>query len=144
MVFTTYTESETERIGERLGRILPPGGIVALKGGLGAGKTVFTRGLARGVGYGGRVTSPTYTIVNEYIGGRVPVFHFDLYRIEDGDQLFDIGWEDYLEREGICVVEWSENAGDMLPGGTISVAIEAESNIRKITIEGISFEDTGN
>ena len=87
---------------------------MAFTGDLGAGKTAFTRGIARGLGIGDRVTSPTFAIVNEYEGGRLPLFHFDMYRLTSSDELFDIGWEDYLARGGVCAVEWSENVADAL------------------------------
>ena len=86
--------------------------MIAYTGDLGAGKTAFTRGLARGLGVTDRVTSPTFTIVNEYEGGRLPLFHFDLYRMDSPEELFDIGWEEYLARGGVCAVEWSEHAQD--------------------------------
>ena len=138
MRFLTYSPEETEALGEALGRRLCGGEIVAYYGDLGAGKTAFTRGLARGLGYTGRVTSPTFTIVNEYLG-RVPLFHFDVYRLEDSDALYDIGWDDYLDRGGVCAVEWSETIADALPEGTVFVRIrrhETEENWRIITIEG--------
>jgi tRNA threonylcarbamoyladenosine biosynthesis protein TsaE len=103
------------------------------------GKTAFTRGLARGLGYTGRVTSPTFTIVNEYEGGRLPLFHFDLYRLADADALFDIGWEDYLDRGGVCAVEWSEQVADAMPPEAIYVTIarcQENDSWRTITIEG--------
>ena len=111
MTFFTNSPEETEQIGEQLAKRLQPGTILAYRGDLGAGKTAFTRGLARGLGYDEPVTSPTYTIVNEYLGGRLPLFHFDMYRLGSSDELWDIGWEDYLLRGGICAVEWS--AGDL-------------------------------
>ena len=114
MEYHTRGERETEVLGERLGKAVQPGAVIAYTGDLGAGKTAFTRGLARGLGYTGRVTSPTFTIVNEYEGGRLPLFHFDLYRLGSADELFDIGWEDYLARGGVCAVEWSERAEDVL------------------------------
>ena len=102
------------------------------------GKTAFTRGLARGLGCPGRVTSPTFTIVNEY-DGRIPLFHFDMYRLTDSDDLFDIGWEDYLERRGVCAVEWSERISDALPENTLYVTISRHpenEGWRIITMEG--------
>ena len=107
MEFITNSPQETEALGQKLGQMLPAGTVIAYRGDLGAGKTAFTRGLARGLGIQDPVTSPTYTIVNEYLGGRVPLFHFDMYRLHSADDLFDIGWDDYLERQGICAVEWS-------------------------------------
>ncbi len=111
MEYISNSAEETEALGERLAACLKPGDVVAYTGDLGAGKTAFTRGLARGLGVTDRVTSPTFTIVNEYEGGRLPLFHFDLYRMESPEELFDIGWEDYLARGGVCAVEWSEHAG---------------------------------
>lgn len=136
--YLTHNEEETESIGESLAARLEAGDVVAYTGGLGVGKTAFTRGLARGLGWNGRVTSPTFTIVNEY-EGRIPLFHFDLYRLGGGDELFDIGWEDYLSRGGVCAVEWSERAAGILPLGTITVTITHHpdrEDWRKITIEG--------
>ena len=114
MEFITKTVEETEAIGNALAQKLSPGDIIAFYGDLGAGKTAFTRGLARGLGIGEMVTSPTYTIVNEYTSGRLPLFHFDMYRLGGPDDLFDIGWEDYLARGGVCAVEWSERVDEVL------------------------------
>ena len=116
MEYRTHSESETETVGEALAATLSPGTVIAFTADLGAGKTAFTRGLARGLGIGERVTSPTFTIVNEYEGGRLPLFHFDMYRLESSEELFDIGWEDYLRRGGVCAVEWSEKVADALVG----------------------------
>lgn len=136
MRFLTYSPEETEALGEALGRRLRGGEIIAYYGGLGAGKTAFTRGLARGLDISARVTSPTYTIVNEYLGGRLPLFHFDMYRLSSADDLFDIGWEDYLLRGGVCAVEWSENVQEALENA-LTVRIEKRSDeTREITIEG--------
>lgn len=136
MEFITNCPEETEALGERFAKILTPGAILAYRGDLGAGKTAFTRGLARGLGCGESVTSPTYTIVNEYLGGRLPLFHFDMYRLGCADDLFDIGWDDYLERGGICAVEWSENVWEAMEN-PITVTIEKlGENSRRITIEG--------
>ena len=136
MEFITTSPEETENIGAALGRALPGGTVIAYRGDLGAGKTAFTRGLARGLGYADPVTSPTYTIVNEYLGGRLPLFHFDMYRLASSDDLFDIGWEDYLDRSGICAVEWSENVADAMED-PVTVTIEKTGgDERRITIEG--------
>ncbi len=142
MEFLTRSEAETEALGARLAAALNPGAVVAYRGGLGMGKTAFTRGLARGLGYKGRVTSPTFTIVNEYEGGRLPLFHFDMYRLEGADALFDIGWEDYLDRGGVCAVEWSELTEEALPPETVFVTIARSpegENARVITIEGVEL-----
>ena len=136
--YLSHSAEETEAIGEELGRKLRGGSVVAYRGGLGMGKTALTRGLARGLGCRGRVTSPTFTIVNEY-RGTTPLFHFDMYRLADEEALFDIGWEDYLERGGVCAVEWSENVTDALPEDSILVTItrhETENDWRYITITG--------
>ena len=134
--YLTNSEGETEALGCRLGERLAPGTVIAYTGDLGAGKTAFTRGLARGLGIPDRVTSPTFTIVNEYEGGRLPLFHFDMYRLGSSDELFDIGWEDYLARGGVCAVEWSENVEDALDGDTVRVDIRRgeQDNQRKIDI----------
>ncbi len=136
MEYITHSPGQTEAVGTALGKILQPGDVIAYLGDLGAGKTAFTRGLARGLGATDMVTSPTYTIVNEYLSGRLPLFHFDMYRLASSDDLWDIGWEDYLDRGGVCAVEWSENVADALENA-ITVKIEKISDeSRKITIEG--------
>lgn len=137
MEFITHSAAETEALGARLAKQLRPGDVIAYLGDLGAGKTAFTRGLARGLGIFEPVTSPTYTIVNEY-QGRLPLFHFDMYRLRDADELFDLGWEDYLARGGVCAVEWSENVAEALED-PITVTIEkdpAVEDTRRITITG--------
>ena len=139
MEYLTHSEAETEALGARLAATLSPGSVVAYRGNLGMGKTAFTRGLGAGLGYPGRITSPTFTIVNEYEGGRLPLFHFDMYRLPDEDALFDIGWEDYLERGGVCAVEWSEQVAEAMPPETVYVTIHRhvdEADWRVITIEG--------
>ena len=139
MEYLSHSPEETEQLGEQLGRTLRPGSVVAYRGDLGMGKTAFTRGLARGLGCTCRVTSPTFTIVNEY-SGALPLFHFDMYRLDNSDALFDIGWEDYLARGGVCAVEWSENVPEAFDGSEIRVSIEkCSDNARKITIEGASL-----
>lgn len=123
MEYYSNSMEETEALGMELAARLRPGDIVAYTGDLGAGKTAFTRGIARGLGIPEGVTSPTFTIVNEYEGGRLPLFHFDMYRLGDSEELFDIGWEDYLARGGVCAVEWSENVADALEDEPIRVDI---------------------
>ena len=142
MEFFTRSPAETEALAERLAAYLSPGDVIAYEGGLGMGKTAFTRGLARGLGYSGHVTSPTFTIVNEYEGTRLPLFHFDMYRLSGADDLFDIGWEDYLDRGGVCAVEWSEMVTEALPPETIRVCFARSSendSWRTITIEGVDM-----
>ena len=139
MIYYTNSPEETEAVGQLLASRLRPGTVIAFEGDLGAGKTAFTRGLARGLGATDRVTSPTYTIVNEYLGGKMPLFHFDMYRLGSSDELFDIGWEDYLERGGICAVEWSENVADALEDPIVVTIEKLAEDIRSITIEGGGF-----
>ena len=134
MVYETHTAQQTENIGEEFVKTLHRGDVVAFFGGLGVGKTAFIRGMVKGLGIYEFVTSPTFTIVNEYLGP-VPVFHFDMYRLSGEDELFDIGWEDYLSRGGICCVEWSENVQGAFDEHTVRVEIEKLSDSdRRITI----------
>jgi len=146
MQITTHSADETQALGQRLAKRHLPGDVIAYFGDLGAGKTALTRGIAQGLGVTDLVTSPTYTIVNEYLTGRIPLFHFDMYRLGSSDELFDIGWEDYLARGGVCAVEWSENVEDALRDA-IHITIEKdplEPDTRRITIEGGSrFEAAG-
>ena len=134
MEFITHSPEETEKIGETLAKTLQPGTILAYRGDLGVGKTAFTRGLARGLGCKELVTSPTYTIVNEYLGGRLPLFHFDMYRLASSDDLWDIGWEDYLERGGVCAVEWSENVADAMEDALTVTIEKLGETTRRITV----------
>ena len=137
--YITENERETEELGSRFAAALPDGTVVAMYGDLGAGKTAFVRGMARGMGLDCRVSSPTFTIVNEYLGER-ELIHFDMYRLSGADELFDIGWEDYLSREGVCAVEWSENVPEAFDGSEIRVTIEkTDENGRKITVEGLEI-----
>ena len=136
MVFITQNPTETENIGVMLGEKLNSGRIVAYRGDLGAGKTAFTRGLARGLGCTEQVTSPTYTIVNEYLSGRIPLFHFDMYRLRSSDDLWGIGWDDYLDRGGVCAVEWSENVADAMEDAIWVTIEKLGDDQRRITIEG--------
>ena len=134
--YITNSERETEELGRRFAEKLPDGTVVAMYGDLGAGKTAFVRGMARGLGLDCRVSSPTFTIVNEYLGPR-ELIHFDMYRLSGADELFDIGWEDYRSRGAVCAVEWSENVEDAFFGDEVRVTIEKLSDTgRKITIEG--------
>ena len=141
MEWITHSPAETEALGARLAEALDAGRVVAFTGDLGAGKTAFVSGMARALGVEDRVTSPTFTIVNEYEGGRLPLFHFDMYRLASSDELFDIGWEDYLARGGVCAVEWSENVSDALEGGAVQVEIcrGAAEDQRIIQIEGVEL-----
>ena len=135
-VFETTSPAETENVGAALAAVLTPGTVIAYTGDLGAGKTAFTRGLAKGLGCNDRVTSPTYTIVNEYLSGRLPLFHFDMYRLASSDDLWDIGWEDYQLRGGVCAVEWSENVADAMENAIYVKIEKTGEETRCITIEG--------
>ena len=141
MEIITHSPEETRALGERLAGAIGPGTVVAFTGDLGAGKTAFISGMARGLGIEERVTSPTFTIVNEYEGGRLPLFHFDMYRLGSADELFHIGWEDYLARGGVCAVEWSENVAEAIEDDAVRVDIArgAGENARIIHIEGVSL-----
>ena len=135
-IFYSESENDTEKIGAEFSSGLNGGTVVAMYGDLGAGKTAFVRGMARGMGLSCRVSSPTFTIVNEYPGSP-ELIHFDMYRLSSAEELFDIGWEDYLNRGAICAVEWSENVKDAFFGDEITVTIEKTGdNSRSITIEG--------
>ena len=142
MEFLSHSECETEALGARLGKQLSPGTVIAYPGGIGMRKTAFTRGLARGLDCTERVTSPTFTIVNEYLGGRLPLFHFDMYRLPNADALYDIGWDDYLDRNGICAVEWSEQVADAIPPDAIQVHFARhpeQDTWRIITVRGVEL-----
>ena len=136
MEFITNSPAETERIGAFLAEKLQPGTVNAYRGDMGAGKTAFTRGIAKGLGCRDCVTSPTYTIVNEYLSGRMPLFHFDMYRLASAEDLWDIGWEDYLDRGGVCAVEWSENVEEALERFVLVNIEKIGDESRRITIEG--------
>ena len=136
LIYTTNSEQETEAVGAALAEKLPGGSVVAMYGDLGSGKTAFVRGMARGMGLTCRVSSPTFTIVNEYLGKR-DLIHFDMYRLGSADELFDIGWEDYLNRGAVCAVEWSENVPEAFYGDEVRVTFEKlGDHSRRITIEG--------
>ena len=136
MIYETHSPEETEQIGALLAKKLTPGTVIAFEGDLGAGKTAFTRGLAKGLGCTEQVSSPTYTSVNEYISGKMPLFHFDMYRLRCADDLFDIGWEDYMERGGVCAVECSENVADAMENPIRVCISKVGENSRTITITG--------
>ncbi len=137
MTVETHSVSETEALGERLAKCLSSGSVVALYGDLGAGKTALVRGMARGLELTESVSSPTFTIVNEY-PGHPALFHFDLYRLKNAEELYAIGWEDYLDRDGVCVVEWSENAPEAFPEDTVRVYIDRLGDTdRRIRVEGM-------
>ena len=134
--YISNSPEETEELGARLGKKLSGGEVVAFKGGLGMGKTCFTRGLARGLGFTGTVTSPTFALINEYIGGR-PLYHFDMYRISGWEDLYSTGFFEYAEQGGVIAAEWSENIENALPAGTVTVSFEQTGeNERVINIDG--------
>lgn len=139
MEYQSNSVQETEELGRKLAQYLKAGDVIAYTGDLGAGKTAFTRGVAQGLGIADRITSPTFTIVDEHEGGRLPLFHFDLYRLYSAEELFDIGWEDYLQRGGVCAVEWSERMEDMLEEEPIWVEIRQgdREEQRLITIRNV-------
>jgi tRNA threonylcarbamoyladenosine biosynthesis protein TsaE len=129
------SEEETIRHGEHLAVGLRSGDILALTGDLGAGKTHLTKGIVRGVGCGDEVSSPTFSLVHEYRGGRLPIFHFDLYRLDDPRELVGIGWEDYLEADGVCIVEWADKFPGALPRGTRWFRLSNETTGTRSIIE---------
>lgn len=145
ITITTHSPEETINFGKKVGGLIKGGDIIAYKGSMGAGKTTFTRGLAIGMGLGDEVTSPTFALVNEY-RGKCNLYHFDMYRIRNGDDLETTGFYDYISDESALAIEWSENIEDCLPRNTIFITLErVDDNTRKITVEGDSrFEALGN
>ncbi len=139
--YITHNPEETQALGEHLAQKLKPGSIVAFTGDLGSGKTTFISGLAAGLHIEENITSPTFTIVNEYEDGTLPLFHFDMYRLQSEDELFDIGWDDYLRRDGVCAVEWTENISDAIDSDVIRVSLLRgdNDNVRFIEIEGVEL-----
>ncbi len=141
-VYITNSPEETEELGFRLAKSLKGGEVVAFRGGLGMGKTCFTRGLARGLGFKGDVTSPTFALINEYIGGRLPLYHFDMYRISGWEDLYSTGFFDYIEQGGVIAAEWSENIENALPESTVTVTfVRLGDNKREITVNGACLEE---
>ncbi|AUG56599.1 tRNA threonylcarbamoyladenosine biosynthesis protein TsaE [Acetivibrio saccincola] len=144
--FKTFSQEETIEIGKALGRLLNTGDIVCINGDLGTGKTVFTNGIAKSLGIKEHITSPTFTIVNEY-SGRVPFYHFDVYRISDSEEMFEIGFEEYLYGEGIVVIEWADIIKDILPEEVIQVTIKKnldlgiDARIIEIVFNGSKYRD---
>ena len=134
-IFISKSPEDTQNFAAELSNSLKGGEVIAFRGDLGAGKTCFTRGLARGLGFNGTVTSPTFALINEYLGGRLPVFHFDMYRISSWDELYSSGFFEYMEENGVIVAEWSENIENALPQNTLYVEIEKLSdNERKLIV----------
>lgn len=141
MIIETFSEQETRSLGEQLASGAKPGSIYTLTGDLGVGKTVFTQGFARGLGIEEPVNSPTFTIIQEYGDGRLPFYHFDVYRIGNIDEMEEIGYEDYFYGNGVCLIEWANLIEEILPGERFAITIEKDLNrgfdYRKITVEGI-------
>lgn len=135
--YISNSPEETEELGARLAKKLSGGEVVAFKGGLGMGKTCFTRGVAKGLGFNGEVTSPTFALINEYIGGRLPLYHFDMYRISGWEDLYSTGFFEYLEEGGVIAAEWSENIENALPQSAVTVSfVRIDDNTREIEISG--------
>lgn len=139
MEFETYSAEETFRLGEMTGGKLKPGTVVCLDGDLGVGKTVFVKGVAKGLGIKEPVVSPTFTILQEYREGRIPLYHFDVYRIEDPEEMYEIGFDDYLYGDGVCLIEWAKRVTELLPDGVLRITISKDPekglSYRKITME---------
>ena len=139
MIIETHSAEETFELGKNIGKTLEPGQIFTLNGDLGTGKTVFTQGVAAGLGVTGPVNSPTFTIVQEYRSGRLPFFHFDVYRIADIDEMEEIGYDDYFFSDGVCLIEWAEQIRELIPENHVDVTIEKDLSkgfdYRKITID---------
>lgn len=142
---TTRSPEETISFAKKIGKLLRGGDIIAYRGGLGAGKTTFTRGVALGMGLPDEVSSPTFALVNEYRGKGLTLYHFDMYRIMNAEALETTGFYDYISDDSVIVCEWSENIADCLPETVITITLEADGdNIRKITVEGDDrFDNAG-
>ncbi len=143
--FNTKSPKDTIDVGKKIGKLLKEGDVVALIGDLGAGKTVISKGLCSGLGVEeDYITSPTYTIINQY-DGKIPVYHIDLYRLKNSDELYNLGWDEYIYGHGTCIIEWADKAGEMLPEEYLTINIEVTGkNKRKITLQakGESYENT--
>ena len=140
MIFETFCDRETRELGKRAGELAGPGTVIALDGDLGVGKTVFTQGFAAGLGIEEPVNSPTFTILQVYEEGRLPLYHFDVYRIGDVEEMDEIGYEDCFYGDGVCLVEWAERIREILPEQVCRVVIEKDLekgfDYRRITVEG--------
>ena len=140
MTFYTESAEQTIGLGERIGSFLRPGDIIALQGTLAAGKTTITKGIARALGITEDITSPTFTLISVY-EGRLPLYHMDVYRLEGSADFSDLGAEEMLYGNGICVIEWSEKIMDELPSRTIIIKLSAENEKRTVTIENWTYGD---
>jgi len=138
-IVETFRPEETQKLGQELAKEAAPGTVITLNGDLGVGKTVFAQGIAMGLDLDEWINSPTFTIVQEYDGGRMPFYHFDVYRIADADEMYEIGYEDYFYGEGLCLIEWADLIRELIPKEHIRVTIEKDPgkgfDYRKITIE---------
>ncbi len=145
MQFQTASPEETFHLGETYGAKAVPGAVIALQGGLGAGKTVFTKGFAKGLGVTETVTSPTFTIMQVYESGRLPLYHFDVYRIMEPEEMDEIGFDEYVYGDGVCLIEWADRIGELLPPGTVRITIErdpaGDGSLRLVRIEEASREE---
>lgn len=147
MTITTKSTAETRALGEKIAARLQPGDVLLLEGGLGAGKSELTRGIARGLGVTETVTSPSFTILNVYESGRCPLYHFDWYRLESAEELYELGMDEYIGGDGIAVVEWPGQCPEAVPEGAMRIQLKAVGeNERKIEIGALKpeDEDTGN
>ncbi len=139
MIYESLSEKDTFDLGKKLGADAKPGQIVCIDGDLGVGKTVFTKGFAEGLGVKDDVVSPTFTIIQEYTDGNIPMYHFDVYRIGHPDEMYDIGYEEYFYGDGVCLIEWSSRIEELLPEESIHINIEKDLekgfDYRKITVE---------
>jgi len=140
MIYETCSAEETFALGKKMGETASAGQVYALIGNLGAGKTVFTQGFAEGLHVEGPVVSPTFTILQVYVDGRLPFYHFDVYRIEEPEEMDEIGYEECFYGDGVCLVEWADQIADLMPPGTIRIEIDRErekgDSFRKITVKG--------
>ena len=138
--YISDSPEKTEELGRLLAEKLKGGEVIAYRGGLAMGKTCFTRGVAEGLGFKGAVTSPTFALINEYIGGRLPLYHFDMYRVSGWDDLYSTGFFDYIETGGVIAAEWSENIEGALPDSTVTVSFRRiDDNTREITVDGADY-----
>lgn len=142
MVCETFCPEETFELGRRIGKNIKPGSIVTLSGDMGVGKTVFAQGFAKGMGIDEPINSPTFTIVQVYDEGKIPLYHFDVYRISDSEEMYEIGYEEYFYGEGVCLIEWAELINDILPENVIKIKINKSLDngidYRRITIENVT------
>lgn len=142
-VFNSESDKDTFSIGESMGKSIKPGSVIALMGDLGVGKTVFTKGFAKGLGIDGNVNSPTFNILKSYSGGRLPLHHFDVYRIGDSSEMDEIGYEDCFFGDGVSLVEWADIIDDLLPEGTVRITIKKDPSKGFDHREIIIDDDTG-